>query len=171
MKGAVTAPFPADVTALADRATVENFMAEYYAHLDDGDADLSKYFASDAVLDVNGLIAKGADEINALYVRARGGEGAKPKRDPKAPPPGGELTLLTNLKVEVKGNTAVAEMYWTSMAANLVIAAPHIPEYGRDHTELAKVQGHWLIKRRVITSYGGMPEGELEAYKKSRVAH
>ena len=147
-------------------------MAEYYAHLDDGDPDLDKYFSADGVLDVNGLVAEGADKIKALYVRARGGVAviAKPSSDPNAVPKGGELTLLTNLKIDVTGDKAVAEMYWTSVAADNLITPPHVPEYGRDHTELVKLKGHWLIKRRVVTSFGGMPKGELEPYRKSRVA-
>jgi hypothetical protein len=72
---------------------------------------------------------------------------------------------LTNLKVEVKGNTATADMFWSSVESKTLISPPSVTEYGLDHTELVKQNGRWLIKHRVVTSGGGMPEGELQSYR------
>ena len=164
-KGAMAAQSP-EVTALIDRAVIENLMVDYYSHIGNGSFNFGQYFVKDGVLDVNGIVAKGAEEIKALYVRASGGPAAAPpKQDPKAPPRGMFNMELTNLKVEVTGNTATADMFWSSVESKTLISPPSVTEYGRDHTELVKQNGHWLIKHRVVTSGGGMPEGELQSYR------
>ena len=156
----------AEVTALIDRAIIENLMVDYYSHIGNSSFNFGQYFVKDGVLDVNGIVAKGAEEIKALYVRASGGAAAAPpKRDPNAPPRGMFNMQFTNLKVEVTGNTATADMFWSSVESKTLISPPSVTEYGRDHTELVKQNGHWLIKHRVVTSGGGMPEGELQSYR------
>ena len=121
------------------------------------------------VLDVNGIVSRGAEEIKALYVLASGGAAAAPaKQDPNAPPPGMFNMQLTNLKIEVKSNTATADMFWSSVESKTLISRPSVTEYGRDHTELVKQNGRWLIKHRVVTSGGGMPEGELQSCRKMK---
>jgi hypothetical protein len=155
-----------EVTALIDRVIIENLMVDYYSHIGNSSFNFGQYFVKDGVLDVNGIVAKGAEEIKALYVRASGGNAAAaPKRDPNAPPPGMFNMQLTNLKVEVTGNTATADMFWSSVESKTLISPPSVTEYGRDHTELVKQNGRWLIKHRVVTSGGGMPEGELQSYR------
>jgi len=155
-----------EVTALIDRAIIENLMVDYYSHIGNSSFNFGQYFVKDGVLDVNGIVAKGAEEIKRLYVRASGAAaGAPPKQDPNAPPQGMFNMQLTNLKVEVTGNTAMADMFWSSVESKTLISPPSVTEYGRDHTELVKQNGHWLIKHRVVTSGGGMPEGELQSYR------
>ena len=154
-----------EVTALIDRAVIENLMVDYYSHIGNSSFNFGQYFVKDGVLDVNGIVAKGAEEIKALYGSASIGAAAAPKQDTNAPPPGMFNMQLTNLKVEVTGNTAKADMFWSSVESKTLISPPSVTEYGRDHTELVKQNGHWLIKHRVVTSGGGMPEGELQSYK------
>jgi hypothetical protein len=155
-----------EVAALIDRAAIENLMVDYYSHIGNGPFNFGQYFVKDGILDVNGIVAKGAEEIKALYVRASGGPAVTPpKQDPKAPPRGMFIMQLTNLKVEVKGNTATADMFWSSVESKTLISPPSVTEYGTDHTELVKQNSHWLIKHRVVTSGGGMPEGELQSYR------
>lgn len=155
----------AELTALIDRAAIQNLYAEYYSHLGVGPFDYSQFFTEDGVLDVNGLVATGAEEIKALYVRSGGGAGAKPPPAPSGPPRGRFHMQLTNLKVEVSGDTASMEAFWSSMEAPTVVAPPKVTEYGREQGELVKRDGHWLISKRIVTSYGGMPEGLLKSYK------
>ena len=155
-----------EVTALIDRAAIENLMVDYYSHIGDSSFDFSRYFAPGGVLDVNGIVAQGAVAIKALYVRASGGAiAAPPAKDPNAPPRAMFNMQLTNLKVDVAGDTATAEMFWSSLETETLISPPKVTEYGRDRTELVKQNGHWLIKHRMVTSGGGMPEGELKSYR------
>ena len=158
------APLAPEVVALMDRAAIENLYADYYSHLGAG-TDFSQFFAQNGELDVNGLVASGADEIKALYVRANGGSGEKPKATkPSDPPPARFHMQLTNLKVEVNGETAKVEAFWSSLMSATLVAPPAVTEYGREQAELVKQGGHWLIHKRVVTSYGGMPKGELKSY-------
>jgi hypothetical protein len=164
----LAAPVPQspEVTALIDRAAIENLMADYYSHIGNGSFNFGQFFVRDGVLDVNGIVAKGAEEIKKLYVQASGGPAAAPpKQDPKAPPRGMFMMQLTNLKVEVTGNTATADMFWSSVESKTLISPPSVTEYGTDHTQLVKQNGHWLINHRIVTSGGGMPEGELPSYR------
>lgn len=169
MLGAVCAnaatPAAAQLTAMTDRAAIENMYVDYYAGLGVPSYDFSQHFTEDGTLDVNGIHAKGRDEIKALYVRISGGSGEKPKPPQPSGPPRGKFQMqLTNLKVEVNGNTARVEAFWSSLLSATVIAPPKVTEYGREQADLVKRDGHWLITNRVVTSYGGMPEGELTTY-------
>jgi len=159
------APLPSEVSALIERAAIENLYAEYYAHFGTGFVDYAQYFTQDGVLDVNGLVADGADAIKALYIRADGGTGEKPKeKTPASPPPGKFQMLLTNLKVDVNGDSAKVEALWSSLLSKTLVDPPAVTEYGGEQAELVKQGGHWLIRKRVVTSYGGMPKGELKSY-------
>jgi hypothetical protein len=71
---------------------------------------------------------------------------------------------LTNLKVEVNGDAAKVEAFWSSIESKTLVSPPAVTEYGRDQAELVKQGGHWLISKRVVTSYGGMPKSELKSY-------
>jgi hypothetical protein len=154
-----------EVTALIDRAAIENLMMDYYSHIGNGSFNFGQYFIKDGILDVNGIVAKGEEKIRALYGFASGNPPAAPKQNPDAPPPGMFIMQLTNLKVEVTGNTATADMFWSSVESKTLISPPSVTEYGRDHTELIKQNGQWLIKHRLVTSGGGMPAGELQSYR------
>lgn len=153
------------LTALIDRAAIENLFADYYAHIGDSAFEFSRFFTTDGVLEVNGLVAKGAEEIKAMYARAGGGDGAAPAApDAAAPPPGVSNMQFTNLRIDVNGDRATAELFWSSVASETVISPPRFTEYGRERTELVKQAGRWLIAQRVVTSGGGMPEGLLPTY-------
>lgn len=154
---AVSAPAAAqDVTAetLLDRIQVEDFLTRYYFDLSNGDAhELSYYFTEDAVLDVDGTIAVGHDEIEALY---GGGPSADDDADRPAYPRG--HMLLTNPVIAVNGDTAIAHVIWTGVMNDGVGEAPRLYEQGREDTELVKRDGRWLIKRRYISSDSGIPD-------------
>jgi hypothetical protein len=56
--GAIAQTAPAakspGITALIDRAAIENLMVDYYSHIGNGSFNFGQYFAKDGVLDVNG---------------------------------------------------------------------------------------------------------------------
>lgn len=154
-----------EVQSLLDRAAIENLYADYYANFGGNDHDFAGYYTADGVLDVNGMVAKGADAITAMYVQSSGGEDTpKPAKDPKAPPPGKLQMQITNLKVAVHGDAATVDLSWSSLAARSVVGEPRVSEFGGEHTELAKQDGKWLMQHRQITSYGGMPKSLLKSY-------
>ena len=146
---------------LLDRIQIEDILTRYYYDLSQSNAhELSEYFTEDALLDVDGTIAKGRAEIAKLYQR--------PASDPKepAPAPGrrGHM-LLTNPIIKINGNTATAHVIWTGVMNEGIGKLPQIFEQGREDTELVKQNGKWLIKRRYITADGRMPNRFDKNYK------
>lgn len=146
---------------LLDRIQIEDLLTRYYYDLSRGNAhELSEYFTADALLDVDGTIAKGHAEIAKLYQR--------PEPDPNDPPaePGrrGHM-LLTNPIIEINGDTATAHLIWTGVMNHGIGKLPNIYEQGREDTELVKQDGKWLIKRRYITADGRMPNRFDATYK------
>lgn len=138
---------------LLDRIQIEDLLTRYYYDLSQGNAhELSEYFTEDALLDVDGTIARGHAEIKKLY--------QPPEPDPNATPPDpsrrGHM-LLTNPIIEINGSTATAHVIWTGVMNEGIGKLPHIFEQGREDTELVKQNGKWLIKRRYITADGRMP--------------
>ena len=138
---------------LLDRIQIEDLLTRYYYDLSRSNAhELSEYFTEDALLDVDGTVAKGRAEIAKLY--------QSPAPDPKqpAPAPGrrGHM-LLTNPIININGNTATAHVIWTGVMNEGIGKLPQIVEQGREDTELVKQNGKWLIKRRYISTDGRMP--------------
>ena len=138
---------------LLDRIQIEDLLTRYYYNLSRSNAhELSEYFTENALLDVDGTIAKGRAEIAKLY--------QNPSPDPKepAPAPGRRMhMLLTNPIIDIKGNTATAHLIWTGVMNEGIGKLPQIVEQGREDTELVKQNGKWLIKRRYISTDGRMP--------------
>ena len=96
---------------LLDRIQVEDLLTRYYYDLSQGQShDLSDYFTADALLDVDGTIARGHAEIAALY--GAGGEERGTERAPadSTEPRRRGHRLLTNPVIEITGDTAIAHV-------------------------------------------------------------
>ena len=139
---------PMTVATLIDRAQIEDLLVDYYSHLGAGHNEFGKFYVADGVLDVNGLVAKGQQGIEALYQQVRH---EMPRR------PGTFRMLLTNPRIVVVGDTATADVIWTGVNSASVTSLPQIVEQGREHDELVKRDGRWYFKHRVITADGGLP--------------
>ncbi len=150
---------------LLDRIQIEDLLTRYYYDLSQGESHvLSDYFTEDALLDVDGTIARGHAEIAALY----GGSGESETGEApaeQAPPGPRNHMLLTNPVIEIDGDTAVAHVIWTGVMNDGVGTPPSLYEQGREDTELVKVDGRWLISRRYISSDSGLPDRFDETYE------
>jgi hypothetical protein len=146
---------------LLDRIQIEDLLTRYYYDLSRSNAhELSEYFTEDALLDVDGTIAKGCAEIARLY------QSPAPASKEPAPAPGRRMhMLLTNPIITIKGNTATAHVIWTGVTNEGIGKLPQVVEQGREDTELVKQKGKWLIKRRYITADGRMPNRFDKNYK------
>jgi hypothetical protein len=146
---------------LLDRIQVEDILTRYYYDLSRNSAhELSEYFTEDALLDVDGTIARSRAEIAKLY--------QTPAPGPKEPAPAPSRRmhmLLTNPIININGNTATAHVIWTGVMNEGIGKLPQILEQGREDTELVKQNGKWLIKRRYITADGRMPNRFDKNYK------
>ena len=144
---------------LLDRIQIEDLLTRYYYDLSQGKAhELSAYFTEDAMLDVDGTIAHGRDEIAKLY-------GGGPSRKADAAPRPQNHMVLTNPVIEVRGNRAMAHVIWTGVSNSGVGKPPTVTEQGREDSELVKVGGKWLIKRRYISSDSGLPDRFDKTFK------
>ena len=147
------------MATLLDRIQIEDLLTRYYYDLSQGKAhELSEYFTADAMLDVDGTIANGRDAIAKLY-------GGGPSRKPDAAPRPQNHMLLTNPVIEVRGNRAIAHVLWTGVSNSGVGKPPTVTEQGREDSELVKVDGKWLIKRRYISSDSGLPDRFDQTFK------
>jgi ketosteroid isomerase-like protein len=147
----ILADRPVTMETLLDRINIQDFLTRYYADLSIGKAhELAEYFTEDAVLDVDGVVAKGHKEIAKLYERPANAE--KPKGYRR-----GNM-ILSNPIINVEGNVATAHLIWTGVMNEGVGKAPTIYEQGREYTELKKVTGKWMISRRFISSDSGLPD-------------
>jgi hypothetical protein len=144
---------------LLDRIQIQDLLTRYYYDLAQGKAhELSDYFTQDAMLDVDGTVAHGRDEIAKLY-------GAGPARRADAAPRPQNHMMLTNPVIEVRGNRAIAHVIWTGVSNAGVGKPPTVTEQGREDSELVKVGGKWLIKRRYISSDSGLPDRFDQTFK------
>ena len=144
---------------LLDRIQIEDLLVKYYYDLSTGKAhEMSEYFADDAMLDVDGTIAKGRAEIEKLYGGGRA-------RDPNAAPRPHNGMLLTNPVIEIKGNKAQAHVLWTGVTNKGIGTTPSLYEQGREDTELTKVAGKWVISKRYISSDSGEPDRFDKTFK------
>ena len=157
---------PPELTTLVERAAIEDMFIDYYAQFrPDSKHDFMSFFTADGRLEVNGMVASGIEEIRAMYAGIESGGGEKPKAA-AAIPEGVSEMMLTNMKIDVDGDKAVATFLWHSIKAELVTTEGKITEYGRERSELVKQDGKWLLKNRVVLTEGGMPESLLEYYPK-----
>jgi hypothetical protein len=158
---------PPELTALVERVAIEEFFYDYYAQFrPDSKHDFVSFFAADGKLEVNGMVADGIEEIKAMYGRVVGGGGENEPKAEDAVPEGVSEMMLTNMKIDLQGDKAVATFLWHSIKSDLLTTAGKITEYGRERTELVKREGRWLISNRVVLTEGGMPEALLKYYPK-----
>src|SRR6185436_14095910 len=119
---------PVTMETLLDRIQIEDFITRYYYDLSVGHAkELAEYFTEDAVLDVDGVVARGHKEIAKLYERPAGSE----------PPKAGyrrHNMLLTNPIINVEGNVATAHVIWTGVMNEGAGKPPSLTEQGREYT-------------------------------------
>jgi hypothetical protein len=54
---------------------------------------------------------------------------------------------------------------WTGIVTGKVTDQPHFAEQGKEHDDFVKVKGEWLIKKRIITSIGGLAPFFQATYK------
>ena len=142
---------------LLDRIQIEDLLAKYYVDLTSGSShDLAQYYTEDALLDVNGTIVRGRNEIEKFYSEPPDGD---------LNPPDKMHILLNNPIININGNTATAWAIWTVIINDDIKKPPRLLEQGREYDELAKIDGRWYIKKRYIATDSGLPESWLGDYK------
>lgn len=135
-----------------DRIAVEDVMARYVWTVDSLDADgYVAVFTDDAVIDSNGMISKGRDEIRKIVT----GLIAR-REDAKAnglPIPANLYHVISNVRITFpKPGEALHRSYWQTVRRDkdgrMVAAA-----MGRSEDHLVKRNGQWLIQFRKLTVF------------------
>src|SRR5688572_21277874 len=148
---------PAHVTAqeklgtYEDRIAVEDVMARYVWAVDSLDADgYVAVFTADAVIDSNGSISKGHDEIRRIVANL-----IKRHDDDKAKgvPTSNLYHVISNVRITFpKADEAVHQSYWQTVRRDkdgkMAAAA-----MGRSEDRLVKRNGKWLIQSRKLTVF------------------
>ena len=134
-----------------DRIAVEDVMARYVWAVDSFDADgYVAVFTEDAVIDSNGSISKGHDEIRKIVTNL-----IKRRDDnlAKGLPAASLHHVISNVRITFpKANEAVYQSYWQTVRRDkddkMTAAA-----MGRSEDHLVKRNGKWLIQSRKLTVF------------------
>ena len=134
-----------------DRIAVEDVMARYVWAVDSLDPEgYVAVFTEDAVIDSNGSISKGHEEIRKIVTNL-----IKRRDDNKAKglPAGNLYHVISNVRITFpKPNEAVHRSYWQTVRRDkddkMVAAA-----MGRSEDHLVKRNGKWLIQSRKLTVF------------------
>ncbi len=134
-----------------DRIAVEDVMARYVWAVDSLDADgYVAVFAEDAVIDSNGTISKGHDEIRKIVTGM-----IQYQKDNKAKglPTVRLYHVISNVRITFpKPAEALHQSYWQTVIRDkdgkMLPAA-----MGRSEDRLVKRNGKWLIKLRKLTVF------------------
>jgi uncharacterized protein (TIGR02246 family) len=134
-----------------DRIAVEDVMARYVWAVDSLDAEgYVAVFTEDAVIDSNGNISKGHEEIRKIVTNL-----IKRRDDNKVKglPTSNLYHVISNVRITFpKTNEAVHQSYWQTVRRDrddrMTAAA-----MGRSEDRLVKRNGRWLIQSRKLTVF------------------
>ena len=145
---------------LLDRIQIEDLMVDYYQPFGQGhQEDLAAFFTEDGTIDVNGRVYSGRKGIAQAYEDAGAANSGNPAFKGKF------IMLMNNPRIVVHGTTATADVIWTGVVSATPTDQPHFAEQGKDHDDLIKVKGQWMIRNRLITSTGGLAPFYQPTYK------
>ena len=134
-----------------DRIAVEDVMARYMWASDSLDPDgYVAVFTEDAVIDANGTISRGREEIRKIVT------GLIQRRDDnkaKGLPAGNLYHVISNVRITFpKPGEALHQSYWQTVRRDkdgkMAAAA-----MGRSEDRLVKRNGQWLIQSRKLTVF------------------
>ena len=146
--------------ALADRIAIEDMVTRYYGNFGRQDAaeDFGAFYTDDAVFDVNGIVSTGREAIEAFY--------AESAEEPDAPAAQGTFhMIISNPVIDVDGDTATAQFYWTGVINSGIQQPPQLLEQGREYDLLVRQDGQWRIKKRVVIADSGLPDRYMATYQ------
>ena len=135
-----------------DRIAVEDVMARYVWAVDSFDAEgYVAVFTRDAVIDSNGNISKGHEEIRKIVTNLM-----KRRDDNKAKGlPASDLHhMVSNVRITFpKANEALYQSYWQTVRRDNDSGRMIVGGMGRSEDHLVKRNGKWLIQFRKLTVF------------------
>ena len=146
------------IQELLDKAAIEELMVDYYSQLGGGGKGFSDYYVEDSVLDVDGSVARGREEIENLYKLAATDTDSATTRG------GSFRMMINNIRINVNGDSATGTAIWVGIYSETAKAMAEIAEHGREKDEFVKRNGRWYYKYREITSDSGLTGIFAETY-------
>lgn len=130
---------------LLDQNTIAGMMDDLYRNVETASTtDYDRYFTPDTVFEINGTAYRGHAAIQSY------------QREVAATSPmlkGTFHMLLNNLRVNVDGDTATAQLYFTGVLSETLTGDPRLLKHGREYDRLERQpDGGWRIVKRVIVS-------------------
>jgi uncharacterized protein (TIGR02246 family) len=134
-----------------DRIAVEDAMARYVWSVDSLDAEgYVAVFTEDAVIDANGNISKGREEIRKIVTSL-----IQRRDDNKAKglPPSNMHHVISNVRITFpKPGEALHQSYWQTVVRDKD-GRMNAGAMGRSEDRLVKRNGRWLIQSRKLTVF------------------
>lgn len=150
---------PTERNDLLDKVAIGDLLGRYYGNFGGTAANaFNDYYTDDATFDVNGHVAHGKKEIEGIYAGLASTGDSPATR-------GTFHMLMTNLVIDVAGDTATASLLWTGILNTAVEAPPQFVEQGREYDRLVKHDGKWLISKRVVIADSGLPASFKDTYQ------
>lgn len=144
----LAAPAKADSS---DHAAISNLLARYAYALDGKDAkSYAGVFMPDGILIYGGGTAQGRDTLQAMVEGLRKRELELREQDDSGLRPARGRHFLSNIVIEVDGDTATAKDYWMHLYNNNPQRTPVVTSYGHAENRLVRVDGEWFIAYRRI---------------------
>lgn len=141
----------AAATSGDDHAQIMNLMGRYVFALDGRDADsYASVFAPDGLLIYGGGERRGRDALRQMVVeliarsdkeRVESGSTLRPSRG---------RHFLSNVVIEVNGDTANVKDYWIAFHNNNPERSAALSGFGHGENKLVRINGQWLIQERKI---------------------
>lgn len=141
--------------ALADREMIEDLLTRYYNNFGGGVEDkIGEFYAPDGEMILGTTSYKGLEAIKGAYAAV---PADAPQRKSFA-----LNILISNMLVNVHGDTATARLVFTETLTDKQGDAPRILTQGREFDHLVKRDGRWLIAKRQIMGANGVPDGWVD---------
>ena len=142
---------PAAADYAEDRAEIEDLQARYMFALDFRDAEAyAETFAPDGVLDYGAGKIAGREAIADMVTDMRAGEDEARAADDSGMYPATGRHNITNIVIDVDGDTATSYAYWFHYGNDNPERAAQINSYGYYEDELVRIDGEWLFTLRKI---------------------
>lgn len=144
-------PASADGSYAEDRALIEDLQARYLFALDFRDAEAyAATFTEDGLLDYGAGQLRGRDAIRDMVAGMRAGAEEQAAEDTSGLRPAAGRHNITNIVLDIDGDTATGVSYWFHMGNDNPERAAQLNSFGHYEDELVKVDGEWLFSVRKI---------------------